>query len=608
MSVLVDLRPSGSVGSVINVEGTSGAYRPPMRQLSNENCTQTGQAAIRDATDVGFSATPTDLGKVWEINAVKTSPVGSGSANRGRVEFWRNRNDTGISGSDTDEVTEGTVRVYGMAFYFPSATTPTLIGFAYVEQFKDWNGTIGGPLWRVDATNNDLRWAMDGDPISSPPSVALWDPITKNSDLRVKLEIKYSRSGPKNGYVIVWTMNATVGETAWTKVLDTSGSPHQTLRDNAGSTNDYCQFQSGLYWSGQNPQGTVFKFYKTSPVAATAHADINTIFGGSEGGGGGGAVTLPAVLPGYERIATTLTFPEGVSNLSGGRIRCSKLATGLLAGEEGTTGRIYLATRGHVSNTIAGRLAIWADDGTGGNPGTKFGTTPAYAVASGAAGEWKRVKETTDAAVVFEGANICAGPHTDLTASYATDTVAASGWFQDDTYADGTGNFSAPTSSDVQLAVVIDFIRGTGGGGGGGGDVTAPTLVESWVEADHFYQRFNEPLHADSALVPLTTLALTLDAAAAPNATAVQVAGDTVDWSLTFTTGEDSDLDWTYTKPGSAPWIMDLAGNALATIGSTQAENRNPTPDLGTTRHSGLTRQTSNRVAGVRSNVGGGGV
>lgn len=273
MTVLFNGSPT-QAAACADAEGDAGIFRPPWRHLKNENCTLTDMVCIVAGADAGMSQT-----KVWKT----TAETGDTTSNRFRVELFRKGGDGGISGFDTGEI-EGNTRFYGFSWLWPVGWSDfSVTSFALNHQFKENDGGGFGPLWGFERRGTSLDWMMDG--LAKSLRVSLADPVTLGHQYDAKLEVKYSTTA--NGYVRVWVKDRTAGETTWTKMLDTSGNPHATLRTAAEMGLDpnspgvgKRQHQSGVYCGAGPNSNKTFQYYWSGVVVATTEAEINTAFGG----------------------------------------------------------------------------------------------------------------------------------------------------------------------------------------------------------------------------------------------------------------------------------------------------------------------------------------
>ena len=267
----------------------------------------------------------------------------------------------------------------------------------------------------------------------------------------------------------------------------------------------------------------------------------------------------PAMVQGRTRIATTLTMPSGRAGFAADGRRASKIATGLLAAEEGDAREVYVGLESNVAvaGDETGRGAIWDDAGTGGKAATLFGVGPDYSIPEGTAMTWYPVLATGDSPIRFSGLNIWVGTHSEDVMRHADDDVAAGLLFEADTF-DGTANFTgAATSSDRQLAVIVDYVKVTGTSPDPD-DVTAPALETDGkrFESNLLRLKFNEPLSPDLGDPGQFSVWLKRSGASSfgpeqhPTGAHLDAAdASTVILVLPFSTNEGDLVEWAYTAP-----------------------------------------------------------
>lgn len=328
------------------------------------------------------------------------------------------------------------------------------------------------------------------------------------------------------------------------------------------STGGNCNYlKQGCYRSKSAVDSTVFI---AGSRMGTTEADV----GGSGGSGGGGGVSPDANT--RDRRFGKATVGSSRNGFSQNMKSGSKFATGLGVSEEADVKDLHVFVEGMDGSASTQKLTVgvYADDGTGGLPSTKFGECDVEIEKAGtAAGQW--VKVTPSSAIRVTGANawliVVAGSPTNRLA-YATDTVTGGLVYAADTYDVSAPRLASPFGAgsleNIQMSVCADYDV-VSGSSGGGGDTTPPALASATVNADVVELAYDEPLNAGST--PQTgDYAVIVNGSSRAKAS-VTVAGSDVQIVLSQPVSAGDTVTVTYTR-ATGREVKDTAGNLAANL------------------------------------------
>lgn len=526
----------------------------------------------------------------WEVrNGDQLNPSNTTDAERTEAisSAWCNPPDTGDYDPEqqSDMKTVQRIRWYGGRFMLPTAARDTWEHQGFCDIFQQKHYTPLGPPphflnWRR-ITSPDVRDGLSaavngGNTTGNDVSYARIYNLIPRSSMWFDEPCDWKRvilfRDNYTGYVKYWVKRAS--SSTWTLVLDTSSSPHPTTyrwvgsgtrlfrdADNRfGFHRDYRYSQTFFYWSG-------------GMCVADAEADVDAWFNVSSPPPAGDNFT-PPTLTRDRRFGKPVVGSQRDTKYADSKFG-TKYQTGLQAGEEGDIKDLAIWLKGLSGTADVDHLVlgVYADDGGGGEPGTKLGESDVViAKAGNAAGDWHKV--TPASAIRIAGQNVwlmvIAGGPTG-TVDLGMDFVTAAGRHNADTYDASPPRMSDPagamSQSLGQLNVYADYdvVAGTPEPPA---DSTKPTLTLATIEAEQVRLVFSEPL--DQTSVPPASAFLVIVAGSARTVSSVVFSAAD---EIRLTVGQTAKPGETCTISYYGTTILDLAGNQADPFGPSALSN-----------------------------------
>lgn len=371
--------------------------------------------------------------------------------------------------------------------------------------------------------------------------------------------------GQSNGRLKVWHRGP--GASVYTLGVDYTGPVGYV----PGTGSAQCNYlKRGCYRTKSAVNSTTFA---AGDRMGTTEADVDA----SAGGGGGGGSTATPEANTRDRRFGKATVGGSRNGFSQNNKRGTKFATGLSGAEEADVHDIHIYVEGTdgTASTQPITLGIYADNGGGGAPGSKFGESQEFTVAGNAAGAWEKITLASPVRVTGSNAWLAAvSGETTNRASYAVDTVAGALAFNSDTYEVSSPRFTDPfgpsTLTDLEMSICADYDV-VAGSSGGGGDTTAPVLLIAQVEANLLTLSYDEPLNTSSE--PQTGDYAVLVNAASRTVLSVDVAGSDVQLVLSPSVNAGDTVTVSYTA-ASGREVEDVAGNVAANLSGETVANQ----------------------------------
>lgn len=274
--------------------------------------------------------------------------------------------------------------------------------------------------------------------------------------------------------------------------------------------------------------------------------------------------TLPDPAAGHTRIGNaTVGYTAAASANVKAVIRQSLPAGSTVSIDQG-----YAFIAGPVAGSQSMKMVVFANDASGGLPGSLLGTSSAVTVTQGAAGAWVSFPFPTPA--IASGTNVYIGLHLGPNSGVqGFQSVTLGTWSNVDDYPTTTTPFGTAINSADEAAVVADYTVS--------GDLVPPLLSTAIVTGDLLSLNYDEAL--DPVKLP-TTSAFGVTVNLIPQAvTAVAISGASVQLSLQTPVLVGDIVTVTYVQPVlDAEKLQDVSGNKCVALTAQSVLNQTQPP------------------------------